>query len=146
MEIKIKKVKQDAKIPLKVSKGSAGYDLFACIEQPYTLKSHTTFKVPTGIAVSMPRDDMVGLLFSRSSMGTNYNITIPNSVGVIDSDYRGEIFVSLHNFSDNDYTINPMDRIAQIVFLPIFSVDFNLVDSLDKTQRGEGGFGSSGKN
>ena len=102
-------------------------------------------KIPTGIAIELPRGDFAAFLFARSGLGVKHGITLSNSVGVVDSDYRGEICVGLCNVSDKPYTIQPNERIAQMVVMPVVLADFIQADELSDTQRGEGGFGSSGR-
>lgn len=131
-------------LPSRATSGSAGFDLQAAIDSPLTILPGKLISVPTGIAVQLP-ENSVGLLFGRSGLGVKHGITLSNSVGVIDSDYTGEIFVGLCNVSDEPYTIHPLDRIAQLTvmsFLPVNPVE---VDSLDETERGSGGFGSTGR-
>ncbi len=106
---------------------------------------HCTIKIPTGVAIAPERNDVVGLLYSRSGMGVKHGIALANSVGVIDSDYRGEIVVVLVNHSDKPYTVNPGDRIAQLIFAPVYTALFTEADLLDDTVRGTGGFGSTGR-
>ncbi len=131
-------------LPSRATSGSAGFDLQAAIDSPLTILPGNLISVPTGIAVQLP-ENSVGLLFGRSGLGVKHGITLSNSVGVIDSDYTGEIFVGLCNVSDEPYTIHPLDRIAQLTvmsFLPVNPVE---VDSLEETERGSGGFGSTGR-
>lgn len=134
----------DVSLPSRATSGSAGFDLQAAIDSPLTILPGKLVSVPTGIAVQLP-ENSVGLLFGRSGLGVKHGITLSNSVGVIDSDYTGEIFVGLCNVSDEPYTIHPLDRIAQLTvmsFLPVNPVE---VDSLEETERGSGGFGSTGR-
>ena len=102
-------------------------------------------KVPTGFAIALPGPQWVAFIFARSGLGIKSGITLPNCVGVIDSDYRGEIIVALTNLSDTDYTIQPGDRVAQLVIMPVTQADISVVDELDETERGAGGFGSTGR-
>ncbi|MDR1254355.1 MAG: dUTP diphosphatase [Oscillospiraceae bacterium] len=143
--IEIFKKNDKAKIPQKATACSAGWDLFACLDHELTLFSGDTFLVPTGVAAALPSSDYVGLIFARSGLGAKFGVSLPNGVGVIDSDYRGEIFVSLKNFGKNNYVISPGDRIAQLVVLPICNFPLVEVSSLSNTERGESGFGSTGK-
>jgi dUTP pyrophosphatase len=146
LNIKIKLLRENASIPAYATAGSAAADLKACIEQPVTIKSGEIASLPTGIAISGGRNDVVALIYGRSGMGTKYGVTLANSVGVIDSDYRGEICVSLINRGYEPYTVNPGDRVAQLMFVPVFTAEFNIVENLDATERGTGGFGSTGTN
>jgi len=143
--IKIIKKSKNARIPAKATDGAAGYDLFACLKEKILLRVGEKFLVPTGIIISLERN-FAGFIFPRSGLGVKYNITLSNSVGVIDSDYRGEILVSLSNLGRENYVISPGDRIAQLVIMPVFNdFIFKEVESLDSTERGRGAFGSTGK-
>jgi dUTP pyrophosphatase len=141
--IEILRKKSNAVLPKKATEGSAGFDLHACLETCRVLAPGDIFLTPTGISLGLPGSGYVGLIFARSGLGTK-NISLPNGVGVIDSDYRGEIFVSLKNFGTTSYTITPNDRIAQLVILPISNLPFREVTKLENTARGEAGFGSTG--
>ncbi len=120
-------------------------DLCACMEEPVTLAPGGRQGIPTGIAIALPGPEYVALVCSRSGMGTRHGITLSNSVGVIDSDYRGELTVGLVNHGDVPYTIQPGDRIAQLMVLPILRPTLTVVEELDETERGAGGFGSTGR-
>lgn len=144
MNIKLKKLNPKAILPKRATDGSAGSDLHACIDSPIIIKAGETEKIPTGFAVELPNNQVVALVFGRSGLGINHNISPANCVGVIDSDYRGEIIVGLHNSSKNDFEIRPNDRIAQLVIMPVIPVDYVEVEELDVTGRAEGGFGSTG--
>ncbi|MBR4765691.1 MAG: dUTP diphosphatase [Clostridia bacterium] len=144
MELKIKKVNKNAKIPFRATKGSAGMDLCACIDAPLTLAGGETAVIPTGIAISLPSEEMGAFVFARSGLAIKHGIGLLNSVGVIDSDYRGEIKVGVINQINEPYTIDPGERIAQLVIMPVCPLDPVEVDNLDDTARGEGGFGSTG--
>lgn len=143
--IKIKKVRENARIPVRATAGSAGADLYACIDEPIVIQPGDLVKIPTGIAIELPDNHMGAFLFARSGLGVKHGITLSNSVGVVDSDYRGEICVGLCNVSSEPYTIEPEERIAQMVIMPVICAEFILSEELSDTQRGEGGFGSSGK-
>lgn len=145
MELKIKKIRENAIIPTRATEGSAGMDLYACITEPVTIKSGERVTIPTGIAVALPSSDYGVFVFARSGLGIKYGISLSNGVGVIDSDYRGEICVGLQNSSNKSYTINPNDRIAQMVVMPVCIPTVTVTDSLDITERNSGGFGSTGK-
>lgn len=132
------------KAPERATSGSAGFDLCAAIEAPLMLQPGKLASVPTGIAVKLP-EGSVGLLFGRSGLGVKHGITLSNSVGVIDSDYVGEILVGLCNVSDEPYTIMPLDRIAQLVIMSPLPVTLVPAETLEDTDRGSGGFGSTGR-
>ncbi|MEE0059778.1 MAG: dUTP diphosphatase [Acutalibacteraceae bacterium] len=145
MELKIKKLNNNAIVPCKATEGSAGMDLYACIDTPITIKPFERALIPTGIAAALPSNDYAIFLFARSGLGIKYGIALANGVGVVDSDYRGEICVGLQNSSNTSYTINPNDRIAQMVVMPVCSPEIIVVNQLDETERNAGGFGSTGK-
>ena len=145
MTVPIMKMKDEAIIPRKGSDGAAGYDLCACFDEDGKKKlwPHETLKVPTGIAVAIPTG-YFGAIFARSGLATKQGLRPANCVGVIDSDYRGEISVALYNDSNIERDIYTGDRIAQLVIIPYKDVSFEWVDSLPETKRGDGGFGSTG--
>lgn len=145
MTINIKKLKDNAKIPTRGSEYAAGYDLYACIDERVKIAAHSTQKIGTGLAVELP-EGFFGAIFARSGLATNKGLRPANCVGVCDSDYRGEYIVALHNDTDESVMVNPGDRIAQLVVMPFLPVEFNEVDELDETVRGNGGFGSTGNN
>lgn len=148
MNIKIKKLRKDAKIPTQGSAGSAGYDLYATSSTMfngiYAIPPHKTVKIPTGLAFELPDGYFAGL-FARSGLATKEGLRPANCVSVCDADYRGEYMIPIHNDSDEWRNINPGDRIAQMILLPCQSLIFEEVDELSETERGEGGFGSTGK-
>lgn len=146
MEIKVKKVRENAQLPTRGTPDSAGMDLYACIDGPLTIRPGEVKLVPTGIAIALPDSSHAAFLYARSGLAIKNGICLANSVGVIDADYRGEICAGLCNLSKKAYTISPQDRIAQLVIAPVVLADFAEADQLDQTQRGEGGFGSTGKN
>ena len=131
--------------PFYASAGAAAMDLHACIDEAVVIPAGQRRVIPTGIAIALPSADYVALIFARSGLGIKHGIAPANCVGVIDSDYRGEIMVGLHNAGDTDYTIQPADRIAQMMITPVVQAQVELVDELDDTDRGAGGFGSTGK-
>ena len=145
MELKIKKLKENAKIPKRATSGSAGMDLYACIDEPITLAPGQLAIVPTGIAIALHDNTCAAFLYARSGLGVKHGICLSNGVGVIDSDYRGEICAGLCNVSDKPYTIEPDERVCQMVIAPVLTPDVAEVNELDDTDRGEGGFGSTGK-
>ncbi len=144
--MKIKKVRENAKVPQRATGGSAGLDLCACIDAPLTLGSGETALIPTGVAIALPSAEYGAFVFPRSGIAIKHGIGLLNSVGVIDSDYRGEIMVGVINQVKESYTIEPGERIAQMVIMPVSTMPVVEVDELDETSRGAGGFGSTGKN
>lgn len=145
MELKIKKLRENATLPTRGTKGSAGADLYACIEESVTINPGDLKLIPTGVAIALPDSSAVAYLYARSGLGVKYGICLANGVGVVDSDYRGEIMVGLCNVSGEPYTIEPNERIAQMVISPVIIPELVEVEKLDETDRGEGGFGSTGK-
>ncbi len=146
MELKIKKLRENAQIPFRATAGSAGMDLYACIDEPVTLALGEKAVIPTGIAIALPSPELGAFIFARSGLAIKHGIGLLNAVGVIDSDYRGEVCVGVINQLTEPYTINPGERIAQLVILPVSLIEPVEVDELDETERGAGGFGSTGKN
>lgn len=144
MKLKIKKLKPNAKIPKTATGGSAGMDLYACITESITLEPGQLAMVPTGIAIEIPDSNCAAFLYARSGLGVKHGICLSNGVGVIDSDYRGEICAGLCNVSDKPYTIEPDERIAQMVIAPVIVPEIEEADVLSDTSRGSGGFGSTG--
>ena len=144
MKIEIKKLKESAKIPTRGSKYAAGYDLYACIEKSVQIMPHTTEKIGTGLSIAVP-NGYFGAIFARSGLAAKEGIRPANCVGVADSDYRGEYIVALHNDTDTPRIIEPQERIAQLVVMPFLEADFKEVTELSKTERADGGFGSTGK-
>lgn len=144
--LKIKKVRNNAIIPKRATSGSAGVDLYACIDEPVTVRSGDLVKIPTGIAVELPSENMAAFVFARSGLGINHGITPSNAVGVVDSDYRGEVCVGLTNHSNEPFVIEPQTRIAQLIVMPVLPLPILETDDLSDTERGENGFGSTGKN
>lgn len=145
MNIKIKRLNGNAKIPTRGSTQAAGYDLYACTSTPIIIPPHQTVKVGTGLSIEIP-NGYFGGIFARSGLSTKQGLRPANCVGCCDSDYRGEYIVALHNDTDTPQIINPMERIAQLVVIPYLAVDFTEVDELSDTERGKSGFGSTGKN
>ncbi len=145
MNLKIKKVRDNAKIPFRATSGSAGMDLYACIDEPVTLEGGEKAVIPTGIAIELPSAELAAFVFARSGLAIKHGIGLLNSVGVIDSDYRGEICVGVINQLKEAYTISPDERIAQLVIMPVSAIEPVEVQELVDTERGEGGFGSTGK-
>lgn len=145
MDIKIRKLKENAKIPRRSTEGSAGMDLYACIDKSITINPGELKVIPTGIAIALPNNECAAFLYARSGLGVKHGICLSNGVGVIDSDYRGEICAGLCNVSNIPYTIEPFERIAQLVIAPVINASFTETDNLEDTERGIGGFGSTGK-
>lgn len=143
MLIRLKKINKDAKIPSYGSEFSAGADLYACDENEITIIPHETRLIHTGIAIEIP-NGYVGLIYARSGLASKRDLAPANKVGVIDSDYRGEILVALHNHGNKDQVIQPFERIAQLVIAPVTQANFEEVEELNTTERNEGGFGSTG--
>lgn len=145
MTLKIKKLNENAKIPTRGTNGSAGMDLYACIDEPITIMPKELKMVKTGIAIELPDSSSAAFLYARSGLGVKHGICLANGVGVVDSDYRGEICVGLCNVSDKAYTIEPFERVAQMVIAPVFVPQIEEACELSDTKRGNGGFGSTGK-
>lgn len=148
MELHIKalsdKIGIDIPAPTFATAGSAAMDLRACIDEDLVLPAGGRALITTGLAIALPSEDYVALICARSGLATKSGITMANGVGVVDSDYRGELKVSLHNISDTDFTIRDGDRIAQLMIVPVVHAKLKFVDELDETDRGERGFGSTG--
>lgn len=149
MDLKIKatspKVGTTIPFPYYASAGAAAMDLHACIDEAVTIQPGGRAFLPSGIAIALPSKDYVALVFDRSSLGVKHGVALSNGVGVIDSDYRGEIGVGLVNLSDAPYTVQPGDRVAQLAVVPVVQANIVPVTELDETERGSGGFGSTGK-
>lgn len=141
--VMIQKMRGCAKIPAYATDGSAAVDLCAAIEEAITLAPGERRLIPTGIAISIPKGT-VAILSARSGLSYKKGIAAANGIGVIDSDYRGEIFFSSVNLSSEPYTVTPGERICQMMLMPVFAMNFTEVESLDETLRGAGGFGSTG--
>mgnify|MGYP002527682109 CR=1 FL=1 len=139
-----KKLNENAVTPTRGSAKAAGWDLYSCIDEDIWIQPHETVKIGTGIAVAIP-DGYYGAIYARSGLATKQGLRPANAVGVIDSDYRGEIIIALHNDSENHQCVVPAERIAQLVICPYaFVYEWEEVDELDETERGTGGFGSTG--
>lgn len=145
IKVKFVKVREGAKVPEHGSKFAAGYDLSACIPDMERVIIHPgeTVKIPTGLAFAYP-EGYFGAVCARSGLATKCGLAPANKIGILDEDYRGEVFIALHNHSSEVQVVNHGDRIAQLILLPYLNVDFVESDKLDETERGEGGFGSSG--
>jgi len=141
--VKIKLLRDDAKVPIRATEGAAGYDLCACIENDIILKPREIKIIPTGISVATEKNTAV-MIYARSGLSTKYGISLANGVGVVDSDYRGEVGVALINNGSENFTVENGMRIAQMVITPVLTPELIVSDSLSETERGEGGFGSTG--
>ena len=144
LKVKIKKLRSDAVIPKYATSGSAAGDLCYAGDGDMTVAPHSTVLVPTGLSISIGSDEAAAFIYARSGLASKRGIAPANCVGVIDSDYRGEIKVALRNHSDEEFVIAPGDRIAQLLFAPVYKADFEETDELDMTDRASGGFGSTG--
>ena len=142
--LKIRKVSENAVIPKRATGGSAGLDLCACIDAPITLNGGETALIPTGLAIELPSAEYGAFVFARSGLAIKHGIGLLNAVGVIDSDYRGEIKVGVINQIGEAYTIEPGERVTQMVILPVSMMPVEEVETLGETDRGAGGFGSTG--
>ena len=143
--VKIKLLSENASAPTRASDGAAGYDLRACIDAPITLEKGKIFAVPTGVAIELPSKNLVAVVCARSGLAIKHGIGLANGVGIIDSDYRGEIKVGLINSGEEDFVINPGERIAQMLIMPVETPELTICDELSETERGSGGFGSTGR-
>ena len=143
MRVEVKKLSETAVLPVRGSEQAAGYDLCADIESTVTIRPGETAKIGTGIAFAIPQGYFGGI-FARSGLSTKKGLRPANCTGVVDSDYRGPVIVALHNDSTKEQTIEPGERIAQMILIPYLSAEFEPVAELDETARGEGGFGSTG--
>lgn len=144
MTLYFKKLRENAVLPKRATPRSAGVDLCACVEETVEIAAGETVMIPTGLAVQPSDAETVLLIYPRSGLASKSGITLANAVGVVDSDYRGEICVLLHNLSRNAFAVTPGMRIAQLVVMPVIFPEICEAETLDETQRGSGGFGSSG--
>ena len=143
MTIRCKKLDPKAIIPARATAESAGLDLSACLDEPVTILPGETKMIPIGVAVELP-PATAGMIYSRSGLSVKHGIALVNGVGVVDSDYRGELKVPLHNYSAESFTVNPGDRVAQMVVTPVLLPDVTEAEDLSDSERGTGGFGSTG--
>lgn len=143
-KVAVKKLRPGAKMPTFGSREAAGADLYACLEEPVTIEPGKTVFLPTGLSMALPKG-YVGLVYARSGLACKQGLAPANKVGVIDSDYRGEFMIALHNHSTEPRVVEHGDRIAQLVVTPVIQPDYYEADTLDETSRGTGGFGSTGK-
>ncbi|MDD9893909.1 MAG: dUTP diphosphatase [Gammaproteobacteria bacterium] len=146
VELKVldERVGKEFPLPEYATTGSAGLDLRACLDEALTLEPGQTELIPTGIAIHMQDQNMASVILPRSGLGHKHGIVLGNLVGLIDSDYQGQLFVSCWNRGDTTFTVEPGERIAQLVFLPVIQASFNVVDEFEASDRGAGGFGSTG--
>ncbi len=145
IDVKILDPRLRDQLPHYATSGSAGLDLRACIDQPITLQPGQTELVPTGIAIHIADPGLAAMVLPRSGLGHKHGIVLGNLVGLIDSDYQGQIFVSTWNRGNAPFVLKPMERLAQLVVVPVVQVAFNVVDDFAESSRGAGGFGSTGK-
>jgi dUTP pyrophosphatase len=145
IDVKILDPRLEGNLPHYASAGAAGLDLRACIDRPIELAPGATELIPSGIAIHLADPGLAAMVLPRSGLGHKHGIVLGNLVGLIDSDYQGQIFVSLWNRGGSIFTLNPMERIAQLVVVPVLQVKLNLVDDFAASARGDGGFGSTGK-
>lgn len=143
MTVKIVKLQQNAHIPTYGSADAAGADLYACIDEAVTIQPSQTVLIPTGLSMEIEQG-FAGFIYARSGLATKRGLAPANKVGVIDSDYRGQVMVSLHNHTEQPQTVEPGERVAQMVFAPVYQAQFCETDTLQDTERGTGGFGSTG--
>jgi dUTP pyrophosphatase len=145
MDIKILDEKIRSQLPAYATHGSAGLDLRACIDEPITLGAGDTALIPTGLAIHLDDPGLAAVIIPRSGLGHKHGIVLGNLVGLIDSDYQGQVFVSCWNRGREAFIVNPLERIAQLVVVPVVQVRLNVVESFEESSRGAGGFGSTGK-
>ena len=145
LDVKILDARMRDQLPHYATGGSAGLDLRACLDQPLALEPGQTELIPTGIAIHLADPGLAAVILPRSGLGHKHGIVLGNLVGLIDSDYQGQIFVSTWNRGNAAFVINPMERLAQLVVVPVVQVELNVVDDFESSSRGAGGFGSTGK-
>ncbi len=145
LDVKILDERIRANLPAYATGGSAGLDLRACLDEPVALRPGDTVLVPTGLAIHIGDPGYAAMIIPRSGLGHKHGIVLGNLVGLIDSDYQGQLFVSCWNRGREPFVVNPMERIAQLVVVPVMQVRLNVVESFDESDRGAGGFGSTGK-
>lgn len=145
IDIRILDPRMRNQLPTYATAGSAGLDLRACIDSPLLIEPGTTHLIPTGLAINIADPGYAAMILPRSGLGHKHGVVLGNLVGLIDSDYQGQLMVSTWNRSQTVFTLTPMDRLAQLVIVPVLQVGFNIVDEFDTSERGAGGFGSTGK-
>lgn len=146
IDIKILDPRLKEQLPTYATAGSAGLDLRACIDAPICIAPGETHLIPTGLAIHVANPAYAAMILPRSGLGHKHGIVLGNLVGLIDSDYQGQLMVSTWNRGQTAFTLEPMERLAQLVIVPVLQVGFNIVDEFDTSERGSGGFGSTGKN
>ena len=145
VDLKVLDARMAKQLPAYATPGSAGLDLRACLDAPITLEPGQTSLIPTGLAIHIGDPGLAAIILPRSGLGHKHGIVLGNLVGLIDSDYQGQLMVSCWNRGQTSFVINPMERIAQLVLVPVVQAAFRIVDDFDASARGEGGFGSTGK-
>ena len=145
LDLKILDARMRDQLPAYATTGSAGLDLRACLDEPLTLQPGETALVPTGLAIHVGDAGYAALILPRSGLGHKHGIVLGNLVGLIDSDYQGQLMISTWNRGQTAFTLNPMERLAQLVIVPVVQAKFNIVDDFEQSDRGAGGFGSTGK-
>ncbi|MFL9945203.1 dUTP diphosphatase [Paraburkholderia agricolaris] len=145
LDLKILNARMRDQLPAYATTGSAGLDLRACLDEPLTLKPGETALVPTGLAIHVGDPGYAALILPRSGLGHKHGIVLGNLVGLIDSDYQGQLMISTWNRGETTFVLNPMERLAQLVIVPVVQAEFNIVDDFESSERGAGGFGSTGK-
>ena len=145
LDLKILDARMREQLPAYATTGSAGLDLRACLDEPLTLKPGETALVPTGLAIHVADPGYAALILPRSGLGHKHGIVLGNLVGLIDSDYQGQLMISTWNRGETAFVLNPMERLAQLVIVPVVQAEFNIVDDFEESVRGVGGFGSTGK-
>lgn len=145
IDVKILDPRMKEQLPAYATTGSAGLDLRACLEAPLTIKPGETHLIPTGLAIHIADPAYAAMILPRSGLGHKHGIVLGNLVGLIDSDYQGQLMVSTWNRGQAEFTLNPMERLVQLVIVPVLQVGFNVVDEFTDSERGAGGFGSTGK-
>jgi dUTP pyrophosphatase len=145
LDLNILDARMREQLPAYATTGSAGLDLRACLDEPLTLQPGETALVPTGLAIHVGDPGYAALILPRSGLGHKHGIVLGNLVGLIDSDYQGQLMISTWNRGQTTFTLNPMERLAQLVIVPVVQAEFNIVDDFAQSERGAGGFGSTGK-
>lgn len=146
IDLKILDPRMKDQLPAYGTPGSAGLDLRACLDEAITIQPGETVLIPTGLAIHIGDPAYAAMILPRSGMGHKHGIVLGNLVGLIDSDYQGQLMISTWNRGQNAFTLNPMERLAQLIIVPVLQVGFNIVEEFGESERGEGGFGSTGKN
>jgi dUTP pyrophosphatase len=145
LDVRILDERMRSQLPVYATAGSAGLDIRACIDAPITLAPGETTLIPSGLAIHLGDPGLAAVLIPRSGLGHKHGVVLGNLVGLIDSDYQGEVKVSLWNRGKTEFVVNPLERIAQMVVVPVVQMELNIVESFDESARGAGGFGSTGK-